>query len=146
MIEAWRGTEGGMIIVDDGHRLSNTGQVIIGIKADALVRPGNEVGLRTVSRLDFSLDNLIGRNGRIILISSKTVNIKVKRVKLSTQPRGVPRRRTLTSVKRYRLVAVCRRHFAACNRGVDRILLARSILSCPRDHRGIFGALSALLR
>ncbi len=122
------------------------GEIIIGINASALARDAKRLGLEEVRGLMGMLSSVGGRNVRIILISSNTMDTKITGVKFNEVPSAPRRGRTVTTIKRDRLVGVCSGFFSSCNRAITRVLVAGRILSGPRHHYTTRGAFHELLR
>lgn len=124
--------------------LGSMGELIIGIKASALICSGKGAGVEEVRGLVSMLSSVRGSNVGMALISSNTVNINAKGLKLRRHPGSAPNERTTSAMNRYRLVCVCSGVFDRCNRGVNRLLFAGDSIRSPREHGGLVGAFSGL--
>ncbi len=118
----------------------------MGVNASALTRGAKLLGVRHMRRLYGIVDSLGGTKGRIVLISSNTVNVNINGLSLARGPASVPAGRTTTTINRYRLVCACSGLFSRCGRAITRVLLANRSINSSIHHAGFRGAVSHLLR
>lgn len=120
-------------------------RVVIKVGTTTLTYPNGKINLRKISKLAWTLSDLLHQGKEIILVSSGAVAVGTERLGLAARPRDVCGKQAASAVGQAVLMQIYENFFNEYNQKVAQILLTRDVLEYEQRKNNAANTMNTLL-